>query len=919
MLLSFSSLAFSQKFTLEGSVKNVNEETLEAATVFVQDLQDSIPIAYTITDQKGHFSLKVNAGKQKEVRFKIVYIGYKNYNKLLNVPEGRKLDLGAIVLEEEAEQLNEVVVETGAPPVLVKKDTLEYNANSFKTLPNDRVQDLLKKLPGVAIDSEGKITANGVEVEKITVNGMEFFGDKSGGIALNNLGSQVVDKVQLMDYRTDRQKFTGEASTSGTKEINLKLKEGKDKGYFGDLASGYGTDDRYQTDANIFNFKKDRQIGLIGGRNNINQNRGFNALPDASNAGNGNTVSTNLGVNYTKGKPMADRTSANYNFSEQRNAFGQNKFSEIFVPEYYTEASVSNSETEATNHSAQLNLTNVLTGKNPKAANKVQLQNNLIFGHNRSESINTSTSATADSTGARIRDYNNRSSNKTNARNLRYNLAVTPRMFGGKGEFFYAGLNLAYDKSETDGFNEATIDFADAAQDDIVQNQLTDAERSNFSIGTAIGLNKQLFTDFFIIPSYAASINVQDAEHFVYDFDRDSGNYNSGNNFNTNISTQSTYSTTTSTPALRLRYDLNAFQFELEGAYTYTHRKNKDELLALRNFSDEFQYFTYSGSLRYKGKKGQRFVMLRYNQRVNLPTISQLQPIQDVSNITSTTTGNPDLQPAINHGFNLNAQQNLAHKNLSITANGSFAFIERNIVNISVLDEETLIRQNTFANLNGNYSLTGNLGINKSYYSKKHNFGVGLNLKGTFNNNNSIQNETEFTTQTTRLIPSISLNYARDNILDFNAKYNYGFNKTAYDTELFNNNTFFTQDISADLSLYFFKDLFITHKLQYTYNSNIAGGDNFDADALFLNIGLGAQFLEEKITVSLVGYDILKENNGYSRTINDTAIVDTQNDILEQYFMLNVKYTFGSFAGQRNRHIGEGRSGRNRFRGSIRG
>src|SRR5690606_4394677 len=140
--------------------------------------KDSIPISYGITNKNGEFSLQVNAGDDSKAIFNIAYLGYKPYKKDIDIPKENKLNLGIITLDDQVEELNVVSIIGKAPPILIKRDTIEYNADSFKTMPNDKVEDLLKKLPGVEIDLDGVITVNGIQVEAINVDGMSFFGEK---------------------------------------------------------------------------------------------------------------------------------------------------------------------------------------------------------------------------------------------------------------------------------------------------------------------------------------------------------------------------------------------------------------------------------------------------------------------------------------------------------------------------------------------------------------------------------------------------------------------------------------------------------------------------------------------------------------------------------------------------------------------
>ena len=177
----------------------------------------------------------------------------------------------------------------------------------------------------------------------------------------------------------------------------------------------------------------------------------------------------------------------------------------------------------------------------------------------------------------------------------------------------------------------------------------------------------------------------------------------------------------------------------------------------------------------------------------------------------------------------------------------------------------------------------------------------------------SLQNGIEFTGETTTVRPSLSFKYSYDNKLDLSASYSYSATDVVYDTDEFKDNTYFVQNVDFESSIFFLKNVFLSNKVSYRYNSRV--GNEFDGDAIFWNAGLGIELWDNKATLTLVGYDMLGKNNGYRRSVTETYIQDTESNILEQYFMLNFTYKFGSFAGQQMNIRGN----RGRGRGSSRG
>jgi hypothetical protein len=183
------------------------------------------------------------------------------------------LDLGRIKMQYLTQELEGVVIMGEKNPVTVKKDTIEFNAGSFKTKTNATVEDLLKVMPGMEVETDGTVRAQGEQVQRVTVDGREFFG-RDPKLATRNLPADAIEKVQVFDRKSDQAQFTGIDDGQREKTINLELKEEKRKGAFGNLMGGYGTDDRFQATASVNQFSKGKQLSFLGMGNNINE-QGF--------------------------------------------------------------------------------------------------------------------------------------------------------------------------------------------------------------------------------------------------------------------------------------------------------------------------------------------------------------------------------------------------------------------------------------------------------------------------------------------------------------------------------------------------------------------------------------------------------------------------------------------------------------------
>src|SRR5688572_15708025 len=268
VLACFTTVLLAQK---NGTVKGIAFDTISkqpvaAATITVLDKKDSSLVSFTMTGNDGMFQLK--GLSNGDYRLMITHVNYHNSNIFFSIADDKKnAELGNIVMNDKAKVLEEVVVTNEAPPVTLINDTIQYNAGSFKTQPNASVEQLLKKLPGVKVEKDGTIKAQGETVQKVLVDGKEFFGNDPK-IATKNLPADAIDKVQVYDRQSDQAQLTGFDDGNSEKTINLKLKKDKKKGMFGKVNAAAGNKERYEGKFNINSFKGARQFSAIGMGNN---------------------------------------------------------------------------------------------------------------------------------------------------------------------------------------------------------------------------------------------------------------------------------------------------------------------------------------------------------------------------------------------------------------------------------------------------------------------------------------------------------------------------------------------------------------------------------------------------------------------------------------------------------------------------
>ena len=288
-------------YTVSGVVADNTGEPLADATVRILSARDSSMVTGGVADVNGVYSLPgVKPGKYI---IESSYVGYQKGYMPVRVANAN-LRADTLRLSDSSVSLGEVTAVGVKTPIKVMTDTVEFNADSYKTQPNAVVEDLLKRLPGVEVDADGKITANGKTVTKILVDGKEFFSDDPK-VASKNLPVNMVNKLQVVDRKSDLSRLTGVDDGEDETVINLTVKPGMKNGWFGTVEAGYGTDDRYQATFNINRFWNNNQLTFIGSANNTND-LGFTD-------GNGNrfrrfggdrgiNTSQSFGVNFNIGK-----------------------------------------------------------------------------------------------------------------------------------------------------------------------------------------------------------------------------------------------------------------------------------------------------------------------------------------------------------------------------------------------------------------------------------------------------------------------------------------------------------------------------------------------------------------------------------------------------------------------------------------
>jgi hypothetical protein len=902
----------SKPFKISGTLLSEDNKTpLESATVYLERVKDSSLVSYTISDKNGNFTLEDKIS-DKTINLYISYVGYKTYFQTIDL-EQSEINLKTINLKIDTNALDEVLIKSRAP-ITIKKDTLEFNVKSFNTKKDANVEDLLKLLPGVEVDEDGKITVNGKDVNKILVNGKPFFGDDPT-ITTRNLTKDIIEKVQISDTKTKAQAFAGEEGDNDNKTINLTIKEENNKGVFGRVAAGGGTDDRYELAGMVNHFDNDQRISVLAGGNNTNSpgfsfgeiqkmfgrgssmsmssNGAFTIDGRSFGSGQGITTSRNGGVNFADNIGKKLEVSADYFYSGSNSENKSATQRENILPDsrFFTDSN-SKSSNNSDSHSANLGFdveidSTFLININPSFS----YTNNKTNFSRDEESRNDSNTITNEST--------TNSFVETIGRNFSNDIDVTKR-FGNKGAYLKFNLSNQYNSTDTDDFLNSETNVFATVPEDIIRNQFTNGERTLKGISTNTSYRMPLIAnEFFLDYKISYKRDRRENKKSTFDFDSNTQDFTE---FNTALSTDFDFIDERSTPSLKLTYKNEKWSLSVESGYEFRTLENKDQLRPELSLKHDFENIELQSRFNYRFSP-KSSMYSGYTLNNNAPDLSQLQPFQDVSDPLNTVTGNPNLEPSQHHRFYFGFNAFDFQK-----GTGFYSHLGANARNNQVVAkttvDENFVRNTTYANVDGNYDMFASATYSKSIKidtlkTIKYRVGVFTNFTRAINFNNDVK----YASKNTAVTPNASVTFTWKDIMELTPTYRLTFNNTTYDLDLFKNQEFITHSLGIRTTTYVPKKFEWRNDINYSYNSNIA--DGFQKSAWFWNSTLAYSMLKNQGTLTLKVYDLLNQNTNARRISTANYIQDSQSTVLEQYFMLSFSWKFNSL-GQKGK-IDEGR------------
>lgn len=909
LFLCLSSAIFSQNtITIKGKILEKNTQVpLESATVYISSVVDSTVIDYTITDKNGGFLIKTKR-IEKPVFLKISYIGYQSYKQELKSILDDK-DFGILRLTENSNLLGEVIVKSEAPPIRIKKDTLEFNASSFKVRPDSNVETLLKQLPGVEVSADGKITVNGKEVNQVLVNGKPFF-DKDGKIALQSLPSDIINKVQISDTKTKKEELTKAAASSNNASINLTIDEDKNKGLFGKFMGGFGTDDRYESSALINYFKNKRKISVLASANNINST-GFSMDEIFDNMGGGRNVSYYFNSNDGSYGIGSLRFGGGKGITES-NMLGANYSDELFK-DFESNGSYffSNSHSKNTNKTKQVNLlpTGNFTTTSEAKTNEDRYGHNLNFTFevkiDSTASINitpkflkanskyklNSSQASIDENELLLNENNSNSfeeTDKTNFSNsINYNKA-----FKKKGRFI--NLNFQNDNGNEVGnsLNQSTSIFYQATTPNDIRNQKLKNRNVKDVYDSEVEYTEPLRDSTSVIFGVYWRREKSIEDHKAFDFDAASQTYSDDN-------PELTYYTFSNikmiTPKSGFAIQKKKFNLNFTGGTTIVQQDNFSEYLGntvTLNRNYIFPFANAYGSYRFGKSKS---LWLNYEYQGELPKAYQLLPVENISNPLNTFKGNEAVDLIKHHSVYAHFSNYDYATRTGYTIYSGGEFYDNQVVSATIFDASGK-RTTTYQNVAGNIESWIGGNWNKSFKKDAHVFKIGAGISNNFTKSRGFTNGEMFEANAIQIAPRLNFTYEYGELLTINPTYNVSFNKTNYSNYIIASSSNVLHRFNIQTTTYWPANWVFGNDFGYTYNSNIA--DGFKKDFYLWNSSLAYSFFSKKLTAKVKVYDLLNQNQSTTRTISPTTIRDEENVVLKRYLMFSLTYKIEKFAGK---------------------
>jgi hypothetical protein len=906
--------------SVEGILQDATDKTpVPGATIKLIGSGASSKSYSTVSNNKGTFLFSdIPAGTYTLIA---TSIGYQDKSTVVNIGSNTN-DLGIIKVAKGAKTLQTVVVKDEAPTIKQKNDTMEFGASQYKVNPDATSEDLIKKMPGITVDKNtGAVTAMGENVQKVTVDGRDFFGNDATA-TLRNLPADIIDKIQVFDKLSDQAQLTGFDDGNTTKAINIVTKVDMRNGNFGRIYAGYGTDDRYSAGGNVSFFNGDRRISFIGLMNNVNlQNFQTQDLLGVTNSGNrggggqrgggggaggggnnftvgqqnGIAKTNSIGVNYNDSWGKKIDVTASYFFNNSNTSNNQNINQQNIITKdssnYYEENTLSDSR----NYNNRVNFR--MTYK-IDSSNTILLTSYLNFQSNNSLNDVTGINYIDEALQNKISQTANNLTSEQHGNNLS-NQVLFRHAFKKRGRSISLGItNSSSDKLGNNYLNAINIYSIPTITTDTIQ-QYSNLKNHNNTYSFNLVYTEPISKKTLMQVNYNPSFQVNSADQETSNFDNGTSKYSLpdtslSNKFN------NTYNSQTTGVTFRTG-DRNNF-VSAGISYQYSELKSDQVFPGVSHIDNVYNNILGNAFARFKfnAKSNLRII---FRSTVSPPSVTQLQNVINNTNQFFYTTGNPALQQQYNNSLIVRYNYTNTPKAQSFFANIFLQTVNNYVANAtytaakdSVLTNSIILNKGSQiskpVNLNGYVSARSFFTYATPLKFMKSN--INFNGGVSFTNLPGLLNSVENVSKTFNYNLGTVLSSNISQYIDFTLSYSANINTVKNSIQPSLNNNYFQQTAGFSANLLTKKGLFFNNDLTNQYYHGLTGTDN--TNYWLWNIAIGQKFLKKQMgELKLSVFDLLKQNRSISRNVTSSYIQDVNNQVLQQYFMLTFTYKLKTF------------------------
>jgi hypothetical protein len=893
--------AYSQNFSIKGTLHDMSGDGLPSATLLLLQAADSTMVNYALSTVKGEFEIKnVKPGKYL---LRVTYVGYASLTIPVETPRDGMLNLGVIQMLDEQTFLKEVVVQEERVPMRVRGDTIEYDALAFNVQPNEVVEDLLKRMPGIEIEADGTVMAQGEQVRRVLVDGREFFG-RDPKMATQNLPADAISKVHVFDEKSEQTKFSGIDDGQRERTMNLELKEDRKEGMFGNTSLGYGPDDRFTGRTNINHFNSKGQFSVLGMGNNLNQ-QGFSIgeymnftggtqrVMGGTGGGSGRQFSSNTsgipvnfdgipssngimtswagGLNMNRKLWGSTDVSSSYFYNQLDHDMTQDTDRENFLPDgNYDFRQVSTRDNQNYNHRLNLRVDHTINENNSLLLTTSALSN-------RTSSFQQSNSSNTSDTG----QLQNTSNQITTADGMRLNLnssLLWRKRFSVPGRTLTAGFDFQFTGNDEDGSLEAYNTFyrQNTVTQEILQNNIQ--KSINRNIGANLSYTEPLGNRTYLEANYRITTNRNEIDQQVFDVVNEQQVVNQ---LLTNI-----YNNTLLYQRGGINYRLNRDAYNITFGSSVQATSLAGELITQgQEVNRSFLNVLPVARFNYDFSSFRRF-SFDYETSVQEPSILQLQPLIDNRDPLNIYVGNPDLHTA----YRNNATMRFNSFN-PVSMFGYFAFITAdyitNAITNSVKVDEDLVRTVSPVNAENNLNLRGNFNVNIGLSPIKSRIMLGSTISRMQSTN--ILNDVHQRITNNMLSGNIRYNFRPVDTFETNLSASLSQQLTEYQFSTLEQ-AYLNQVYSADMNWRFLK----SYRLNFGFRYQIYEGrtSDFDRKIPMLDFGFSRSFLKNNSgELRLTGYNLLNQDLGVTQRVDANYLERQVTNSLGTYFLLTFTYS----------------------------